>query len=347
VQYRQRNSDNPTPRKDADTKYLRYNNTLFEEECDTRGGVGSLQTAITGKDGQFELSVAPGPGHLFVLGPTSDYLHVDTTLRELEGGKPGSFRYYPDAVVPLDLKAGADVPEIKVQLRRGVTLKGRVVDPDGKPVKRFVVMCRSYIPAGWMIWNCTGDNALECRDGSFELPGCDPDKVSTVYFWDRANQLGATAELSAKKDGAGSRVVRLERCGSAVINCTGVDPRTKKPDGKPLVGYRSPLVFVFAPGDIEPPNTASADRDLEADYLNAILGWKTDAEGNATVSNLIPGMTYALRPSYVPRKGSKRAFEPLSPITTFSVKSGEKVSVRHVDWRVDPDEKPLPEPVKR
>jgi hypothetical protein len=195
--------------------------------------------------------------------------------------------------------------------------------------------------AGWNIWNCTGDNALECRDGLFELPGCDPDKVSTVYFWDRANQRGAAAELSAKNDNDESRVVRLEPCGSAVINCTGIDPRTNKPDGKPLVGYGAPIAFQFDPGDFEPPNTASADRDLEGDWKNTGFQWSTDAEGNGTVSNLIPGMTYSVRTNHKLKNGPKRAYEPLC-VTTFSVKAGEKLRVRHMDWRTDPNEKPLP-----
>lgn len=327
VQYRQRNANNPLLRKGA--AMLPYINTLFLEEGYSRLLVSTLDAAISGPDGGFQLAVAPGPGHLFVLGPTSDYLHVETSLRELEGGKPGAFRYYPNAIIPLDLKPGERASEVKAELRRGVTIRGRVVGPDGKPAKRFMVLCRSYIPSGWHQWNNSGQNDLDCRDGRFELPGCDPDKPVTAYFFDEENKLGATADLSAKRGDGPEPVVQLQPCGRAVIRCVDLD-------GKPLAGYGNVVCFQFDPGTHEPPNTASADRPLEGNWF---IWWfyKADAVGRATISNLIPGATYHIISQG--GKGPWGSFEPYT-LTEFTVKSGETRELRLVDWRVD--DKPLP-----
>ena len=56
-----------------------------------------------GPDGSFSLAVPPGPGHLLVLGPTPDYVHVETTDGDLDEGVPGRSRCYPDALVALDI----------------------------------------------------------------------------------------------------------------------------------------------------------------------------------------------------------------------------------------------------
>jgi hypothetical protein len=97
----------------------------------------------------------------------------------MESGKPGGQRYYPDALLALDLKPGAAPADVAVKLRRGVTVKGRVLRPDGKPLAEGVAVCRSYIPWGFEF----GQNLLVI-DGDFELPGCDPEKAEPVFFLD-------------------------------------------------------------------------------------------------------------------------------------------------------------------
>jgi hypothetical protein len=313
VQYRQRNADNPLLRKGA--AKLPFVNTLFLEEGDGFP-VSTLEAAITNADGRFQLAVAPGPGHLFVLGPTLDYVPVETTLRELEGGKPGAFRYYPHAIVPLNLKPGAEVPEVAATLRRGVTLRGRIIGPDCKPVAKFIVLCRSYIPSGWHQWNNTSVNWLEGRDGRFDLPGCDPDKAVTAYFWDANNGLGATAELSAQPAASEGTTVSLEPCGKADVRCVDLD-------GKPLAGYGNVFSFQFDAGTCEPLYAKCADRPLEGNWFN--WGWyQADADGRVMLTNLIPGATYFLV-SLGMKQGQERRTQD------FTVKSGRTTKVLVVD----------------
>src|SRR5262249_8041193 len=156
--------------------------------------------------------VLPGPGHLLINGPTPDYVHVETSQRKLSAGEAGGLRFYPDGLVELDLKAGTRTHEVNVPLRRGITVKGAVVGPDGKPVQQGFLLARSSIPRGYSHQSHSPAFVL---GGTFELPGCDPDKAQTVYLLDGKNQLGAKVELGGKKSGDRPVTVRLERCVSA------------------------------------------------------------------------------------------------------------------------------------
>ena len=64
-----------------------------------------LNTAISGPDGRFELPVPPEPGHLLVLGPTPDYVPVETSEGELADGKPAPIASTPTRSSPWRLAA--------------------------------------------------------------------------------------------------------------------------------------------------------------------------------------------------------------------------------------------------
>jgi hypothetical protein len=304
IQYRQRHKNNPFLREDSPT--------LFVEEGHTSSSASALETAISGADGRFQLAVAPGPGHLFVLGPTLDYVPVATTLRELDGGLPGAMRYYPHAVVPLDLKPNAQAPEVAAELRRGVTVRGKVVGLDGKPAARFIVLCRSYMPSGWHLWQAP--NWLEGRNGTFELPGCDPDKPATAYFFDREHHAGATAVLAAHPKNGDGPTVRLEPCGH--VEFQYVDR-----DGEPLPGgVRAPTFFQFDPGMFETLLGYPADNPFEA---NLFVWWGG--------KDLIPGAEYATRTR---KKRADGRFDMV--VHAVKAESGKTVRVRLVDDRKAP-----------
>ena len=90
--------------------------------------------------------VPRGPGHLLVQGPSADYLHVTTSFGEMGVGIRPSFHMYPDAHASLDIKDGEATHPLELRLRRGVTVTGRVVGPDGKPVAEAFAFGRSYTP---------------------------------------------------------------------------------------------------------------------------------------------------------------------------------------------------------
>jgi RNA polymerase sigma factor (sigma-70 family) len=254
--------------------------------------------ARTGADGTFRIAVGAGRGHLLVKGPNNDFIGVEITAGEVAGGKRSGKPYHPDAVIALDTKVGAEAVEVSAKLRRGVTLRGRLVGPDGKPMAEGVLCCWNQLRPEVAEWYRA---AVAVRDGQFELRGCDPERTYPVYFLDAKNKLGASVTLSAKEAGDRPPTVRLERCGSATV-------RFVDREGKPRAGYRPFVDLVARPGDkdVEPV------RDFIS-YTDPLhyggLGPAADAEGRCTFPVLIPGATYQILGNDLSKE--------------FTVKSGE------------------------
>jgi hypothetical protein len=266
-------------------------NPLFRGE-NRPSTLGGEMKHSSGPDGSFQLTVPAGPGHLIVRGPTLDYVHLESTLGELEGGKPHSMRFYPDALLALDVKPGAAPQAVAVKLKRGETIKGQVVGPDGKPVARAQLVCRSYLPFTYYF----SQSLLPVREGTFELQGCDPEKTYTIYILDKDHDTGAVATLSAKKAAGKPVTARLTPCGSASV-------RFMDPKGKPYVDHdflgKRPLLVVEL--IVTPGSSTHLYEDLAADTVivnnldrDRYGAVRTDATGRMTVPLLIPGATYRI-----------------------------------------------------
>jgi protocatechuate 3,4-dioxygenase beta subunit len=249
---------------------------------------GWQKRELTKADGSFAIAVLPGPAHLLVQGPTPDYVHEEIGHEVLYSGRPGGSRLYPDAVVKLDIPARGEPKELAVTLRRGVTVRGRLLGPDGQPVARAVVLHRLhiYMDLGWHF-------ATEARDGTFAVHGLDPDKSIPVHFLDAEKRCGAVVHLWGKQ--AGEEVtVRLVPCGQATA-------RYLDGSGKPLADYAVSPDIVITPGH---PRIAGGRKEGEflADQeslvnLDRHNYWdkvKTDAQGRVTFPALIPGATYRI-----------------------------------------------------
>ncbi len=270
VQFIPRRANNPNFRKDALT--------------------GWENTVVSGADGRFDICVLPGPGHLLIHGPTPDYVYAEISDGEVHQGKVGGYRYYAHAIVALDLKPGAEAHDLTATLRRGVTVKGRVVGPDGKPVAEALMLSRLGVDATSSYWR---GFPVVVRDGRFELHGCNPEKSYPVCFLDARHKAGATVELSGKQAGE-DVVVRLAPCGQATT-------RLLDADGKPMVKYSLWLELVVTPGPsrydlkkLYEKGELAADSEyvVNIDRLNYQNGPFTDAEGRITFPALIPGATY-------------------------------------------------------
>jgi RNA polymerase sigma factor (sigma-70 family) len=252
---------------------------------------GWENAAVSGPEGTFSLCVPPGRGHLLVHAPTPHFVLAMKGTRELAIGKPGGARNYAHAFVPLDLPAGGATHEVAVKLRRGVTVKGRLVGPDGKPVAEALMISRLKVLALSTTWRGFADVV---RDGRFEVHGLDPAKTYPVHFLDAKNKLGATADLSGKQ--AGEEVtVRLASCGSAAV-------RLVDAQGKPVARQYPWLEMVVTPGSdrhdfkAHEAGQLAADADFVAniDRLNHWNRPATDAQGRVNFPALIPGATYRL-----------------------------------------------------
>jgi RNA polymerase sigma factor (sigma-70 family) len=267
---------------------------------------------LSGPDGKFEIIVPPGPGHLLINGPTPDYLRTEIGSKKLYGfGIGPERRYYIDGLAALDLKPQKDAHEVRVVLRRGVAIWGKVLGPDRKPVARATLVSRAYLATG-MTFN--GPQTKEVKDGRFELPGCDPDKPVEVFFYHAKGPWAAVALLSAKKAAGRPVTVRLRPC------CTAT-ARFVDQEGKPLAGVRVVAEFVISPGL---PWAGSFNRkgvfadtffmaNLDVERHNDL---RTDTDGRVTIPALIPGATYRL--SVQPPQGG--AYDSARE---FQVKAGQ------------------------
>jgi RNA polymerase sigma factor (sigma-70 family) len=281
------------------------------------GWVGYLQTrrgnprplrlpaiqAVSGPDGTFTLAVPYGPGHLLVQGPSADYLHLATSNVEMGVGLRPSFHIYPDAHAALDIKDGEPPRPLELHLRRGVTVAGHVVTPDGKPVLEAFAFGRSYVPSSDHPYPMTVGNGtppqVEVKDGCFEIPGCDPEKPVTFYFLDVKDHLGGTAEISGRLAAQGPITVRLRPTASASILLKR--PDGKVPDYNEARGQLAGLRLVITPG----PDWEEINKNI--DVIPGDFAYQINlddvqerpphpgSDGRITLGNLIPGATYRFR----------------------------------------------------
>ena len=100
---------------------------------------------------------SPKPGYLFVRGPDDDYVFQAIGSRVVLEGQPGGGEDYSHAYAVLDLKPGMGSQEVNLVVRRGATVEGRVVGPDGQPVREAWIFSRLILdpslgPARYWTW---------------------------------------------------------------------------------------------------------------------------------------------------------------------------------------------------
>jgi hypothetical protein len=278
---------------------------------------------LTAADGSYTLAVPPGRARLLVTAPTPDYIAEPVGSAELLIGKPGGDPVYYHAAAPLDLKKDEKSKEVSFALRRGVTLKGTVVDPDGKPVKDAVLLVGGLRPA----WE-KSLTPIEIHNGHWEVRGCDPERRYQLLFLacpetpkpgqtfegvgspgrpllpmllGPKNKLGAAVEASAKNAGAEPREVRLKPTGSARLHVLDAN-------GKPAPPHVQPsLELVVSPGPTFAAALQAGAMAGETVYLAERLTpagkqpGNGDPPGTLTVDGLIPGATYRVRQLHQPK----------------------------------------------
>jgi hypothetical protein len=273
---------------------------------------------MTASDGSFQLAARPGPGNLFINGPSADYVFKEIG-NQMTSADPSAHRIYAHAHAVLDLKPGVDANEIHVALRRGVTVKGEVSGPAGEPVPNASMISPVILDRKRLVETIifTGFQRAT-REGQFELHGLDPEVETPVYFIDPARKLGAFVKLSGKSVALmtianrgvklsakiafpdksavrGPITIRLEPCGAARARI--VDPQGEAVAGRLPRGVA--IMMVVTPGAPASPATLKAGlrfaeelRLSSVDPINHKAPLVCDAEGWLTVRSLIPGATY-------------------------------------------------------
>ncbi len=285
------------------------------------------QRHYTGANGRFEVVAPAGPSRLVVTGPEPNYVYQTITEQELQTGKPGGEVRCFHAVVPLDVSAKDGPKEVKVELRRAVTVKGRVVGPDGKPVPSAEIAVPSELapPPEWRYFQQspveeTHPARVMAADGKFVLENCDPEKTYRVFVLDAAplsgptgapgdlkdrfnalnrylgpNHLGAVVAVAPAKLKGEPLEVKLAPCGSAEV-------RFLDAKGKPA-GQRFRLQLLVTPGpslgksrqEGKPAAQAHDLAILPADLPGADAPFGAGADGWVRVPSLIPGATYRVQ----------------------------------------------------
>jgi hypothetical protein len=187
---------------------------------------------------------------------------------------------------------------VEFQLRPGATVRGRLVDASGQPVREALLISRWFLSMnGMSVHHFPTWKTL--RGGKFELDGCDPASSAPVLFLDAKNQRAAVIELSGKQAGE-DVTVKMMPCGSARV-------RIVDDGGKPVRAGRSPahLEVVLSPGaswgDIPLGGANQMTSPLQADSIyvenldqHRYRDLKTDADGRMLFPSLIPGATYRI-----------------------------------------------------
>ena len=213
-------------------------------------------------------------------------------------------------------------------LRRGTTVKGRVLGPDGQPVREAWMLSRVLLlPQPWPWRHYWGGFHGDVRNGRCELHGLAQGTEVPVFFLDPRNQLGATAIFSVKAAKDGPITVRLRPCGLAMA-------RLVDPSGKPIAGYRDPFLIsmVVTPGP-DRSSRAEADKGLLAadqDYLSRIdperyADLVSDDQGRITFPALIPGATYRVRDDSADENDDRTP--PARLRKEFVARSGEAIEL--------------------
>jgi RNA polymerase sigma factor (sigma-70 family) len=271
---------------------------------------GLWSTVETGSDGAFRIAVLPGAGNLTVRGGTPDHIQRELLYDHASGRIADDLgvdrqrswtRWSVAGFQPIDFKVGATDAEVQITVRRGVTVKGQILDPEGKPVASAKVLAR--LPAALLGYS--GLHPSEARDGRFELRGCDPEKTYPVYFLDAKNRLGALAEIAGKGDEPVT--VKLAPCGSAAVRFVDADGNPK-PSYRPNPFGLQLLVRPNLPARVTPAGLRVTENDMiwmsAMDPLHHSQAPTADAQGRLTLAALIPGARYRIS-----ERGTEKEFE--------------------------------------
>jgi RNA polymerase sigma factor (sigma-70 family) len=289
-------------------------------------------------DGAYQITVPAGKGRLLVVCATPDYIPQVIGSAGGVPGKPIGDPMYYHAVAELDIKPGERKREVPITLHRGVTLKGRLVGPDNKPVMSAVMFIAGHRPPSEKTMS-----PVYLRGGHFEVHGCDPAKTYRLTFLQHPHQvrlmmgvesikgfgqlwltellgnkdrLGAVAHLSAAKAAGKPVVVRMAPCGSVKL-------RFRDAAGKPVANYTPWLQLVIAPG---PTIYEALERKTLAAEVITLAGRygepkepHSDAKGFLTYQGLIPGAVYRVK---------KTRQEPRNDVLKdFTVEAGKTAEV--------------------
>ena len=188
----------------------------------------------------------------------------------------------------LEVPAGRE-GEVKLAVRRGVTVGGEIVGSNGK-VPAEVTMRHAFPQYSGFTDNYRF--SVYIRHGHFAIHGVPQNGDFPVVFFDAAGDEGKYLFLHGA-DASQSVKVQLEKCGSATLHF--VDP-----EGRPAKVQPQNL-FVYLSDQLEPGAKVGPMENVlpfsfpawEFDYAKRGV-ITTDEQGQIKLTSLVPGLTYKL-----------------------------------------------------
>jgi RNA polymerase sigma factor (sigma-70 family) len=254
----------PLPR--ARVEYFALAGNLNLANVGPNGAFLFARQVLSADDGSYRLIALPGPG-IVAVQSGSNYLLAS---EQAEWAKESYIPTAPHSLHPRQYNALAriepsgDAKAIKadIALKSGETLRGKLVDPDGKPLPNAWVFAQS----GWGGWKGP------LKDDAFVLNAFNRLHPRKVFFIHPEKNLAAA--LTLPKDEKAEVIVKLEPAGA-------VTGRLVDLDGKPRPAVRLEVYFL--------PDTRASE--LTAHQPLDVL---TDAEGRFRVPCVLPGFIYLI-----------------------------------------------------
>lgn len=307
---READSGRPVAGASVSHEWCHENNPFMKAARGEQLNPWPTRGAVTRADGSYSIAVPPGPGFLLVKSPEPDFVQVETTTGRLDGAIGGT-PYFLHAVEPLLLAPAAAPHDRPIVVRRGVTLRGRVVGHNGEPVATGLVLSPTYIPEGLQLKG----HPLPIKDGRFEIPGLAPNSSTPIIYFDRRKKEAAFAVLSVRE--REEPEVRLAPCVSARVRIVGQAVSAARVSTEVVFRSGPDSNATFDTGEVA-RLTVGTQRIFGADKLPI-----KEKPGEFLLPNLVPGAQYLVRvdvpgfaPTWTPLTAPAAGAEPAVLVVT-------------------------------
>lgn len=247
-----------------------------------KDGYDLRNTVLTDHEGRFTITALPGKGFLAVETPDEDYIR--TPLRLAIRGTT----LYPQGHAAVNVPKDGDVTPVDILVKKGVTLEARAIGPDGHLVAGLVAMYPGIDAKLIDVWN----SGQEFPDGTFRIPGADPERTYRVFFVQPDRRLGTVAALKLNPSDLGPIEVRLQPTAT-------VKGKLVNPGGSTPAGVQVYPTLVLTADRKELKDEDLFDGDL-VQFYNAVLGQRhfyfyrgfEGGNGEFSFEALIPGARF-------------------------------------------------------
>jgi hypothetical protein len=263
-------------------------------------------TVLTDREGRFTITALPGEGFLAVETPDENYIRTPLKLARRDE------TVYPQGHAAINVPKEGDLKPVDIALKKGVTLEARVLAPDGQVVSDLVAMYPGIDARLINVWN----GGQEFPDGTFRIPGADPDRTYRVFLVQPDRRLGAVARLKVDPKSTAPIEVRLQP--TATVKGRLVNPTGSAPDKVQVYPQ-----ILLTEDSRELKETDLFNEDL-VQFYNIVLGQRhfhfyhefDGCNGEFSFEALIPGVRFYV----VGADGRREAYVPVDVLKPGEVR---------------------------